>query len=256
MSVIFASMMSGVSGMGGGMGLATAGGGLLSAIGQFFGGQQIAGAERQAQQTLQQMLAQGTGAIQGYVPQAAGALGGYVQQGAAALQPFAQAGQAALPTLQRLLTPGADMTRVLQQMPGFEFTRNMGIQTALDAMGGPGGSGRGGNVLTGLEQFGTGLASRTYNTLVNQLQGFAGMGTTAGSALASLFGGAGQTASGIYTGAGQNIAQLTGNLAAPIAGTITGAGQAQAQSLMGPLNTMAQIPQQLAFMNLLGRIKA
>ena len=53
MSAIFASMMSG---MGGGMGLATAGGSLLSGLGQFFGGQRIAGAERQAQQTIQDML--------------------------------------------------------------------------------------------------------------------------------------------------------------------------------------------------------
>src|SRR5215831_17347350 len=155
MSAIFASMMSG---MGGGMGLATAGGSLLSGLGQFFGGQRIAGAERQAQQTIQDMLRSATGTIQGYVPQAVGAVTDWTQRGAAALQPFTTAGQAALPTLQRLLTPGPDMTQVLSQMPGFQFARDVGTQTAINAATAAGGSGLGGNVLTGLERFGTGLA--------------------------------------------------------------------------------------------------
>ena len=56
------------------------------------------------------------------------------QQNQANLQPFISAGKSALPTLQSLLTPGANQTATLSQIPGFQFAQDWG-QKAVQNLG-------------------------------------------------------------------------------------------------------------------------
>jgi hypothetical protein len=91
-----------------------------------------------------------------------------------------------LPTLQKLLTPGADMTSTLSQLPGFQFAQDWG-KKAVENLGTT--QGLGGNTLAAGAQYATGLAQQGYGNLVNQLQGFLNSGlqteTNAASTLAS-----------------------------------------------------------------------
>lgn len=122
-------------------------------------------------------------------------------------QPFITAGQGALPTLTSLLTPGADMSAVLAQIPGFKFAQEWGQRGLTQQASG---RGVGGNVAKAGADYATGAASTTYGDIVRNLLGYAGMGSGAAGAL----GGA-----AITTGSG-------------IAGNQVGIGNAQAGSFM------------------------
>ena len=105
----------------------------------------------------------------------------------------------ALGPLTKLLTPGADMTATLSQLPGFKFAQDWG-QQAVTNQGTR--MGLGGNVLTAGANYATGLAQQGYGNIVSQLQGFLNSGlstmTGTGSALANgtagIFGNMGQAA--------------------------------------------------------------
>src|ERR1700677_1647454 len=115
----------------------------------------------EGQNSVLSLLKQGVGSLGGYVGSGLSQLGGYTGAGASALSPYASGGTSALSTLQQLLTPGANQTQVLSQLPGFQFQNFWGDQAAQNA-----GTtrGLGGNVITGAEQFSSGLASGSYNS--------------------------------------------------------------------------------------------
>src|SRR6185312_15238073 len=76
-------------------------------------------------------------------------------------------------TLQQLLTPGANMTATLSQIPGFQFAQDWGQQAARNqgtSMG------LGGNTLTAGANYATGLAQQGYGNIVNALPGLLGGG--------------------------------------------------------------------------------
>ncbi len=127
--------------------------------------------------------------------------------------PFITAGQGALPTLSSLLTPGADMSAVLSQIPGFKFAQDWG-QRGITQQNSA--RGAGGNVMKAGADYATGAASQTYGGIVNALLGYAGLGSGAAGAL----GGA-----AINTGSG-------------IAGNQVGIGNAQAGSYMSMANSV------------------
>jgi hypothetical protein len=135
-------------------------------------------------------------------------------------QPFINAGQSFLPTLQSLLKPGANLTDVLSQMPGFQFANTYG-QKAITNQATMGGLS--GNALTAGANYATGLASNTYSGIVSQLLAGAGLGTTGVSNLGN--------AANTFTNAAANFGQSGGNL-------ITGAGNAAAGAAIGTGNAI------------------
>jgi hypothetical protein len=122
---------------------------------------------------------------------------GMFNQAASYAAPFIGAGKAAINPLMKLITPGADQTSTLQQTPGYQFAFTQGEKglTNQATMGG-----LGGNVLRAGAQFGSGLASNTWQSVVQALQNTANMGAGAASSLAGnatqMGGTIGQTAMG------------------------------------------------------------
>lgn len=130
--------------------------------------------------------------------------------------PYVQAGQDILPILKSLITPGANMTATLSQIPGFQFAQDWG-QKAVKNLGTT--MGLGGNVLSAGADYATGKAMSTYMPLVNALQSYANMGATAASGGASM-------GSNTLTGIGQASAAGTLGGANALATGIQGAGNA------------------------------
>ena len=85
-------------------------------------GASIFGAEKQSQAAQQASQAQVQLGQQSLAQQL-----GLFNTAKGSLQPFIDAGSGALPTLMKLLTPGADMSAVLSQIPGFKFAQHRGI---------------------------------------------------------------------------------------------------------------------------------
>src|SRR5580704_19246356 len=101
------------------------------------------------------------------------------------------AASGALSTLQKLLTPGADMTSTLSQIPGFTFAQDWG-QKAVQNIGTT--TGLGGNTLTAGANFATGLAQQGYGNIVNSLLGLFSSGGNIATGAAGALGGAGSAA--------------------------------------------------------------
>jgi hypothetical protein len=186
--------------IGGGLGaLGSIGGALLgsNAAGRASAAQQALGQQALAQQM--QMWNQALGAIQPVLGLGESAAGG------------------ALPTLLKLLTPGANMTSTLSQIPGFTFAQDWG-QKSVQNLGTT--TGLGGNTLTAGANFATGLAQQGYGNIVNSLNQLFGSGLSGAASAAGALGG---TAS--------NFGQQIGN-------TLTGIGQSQAQGILGSANAL------------------
>lgn len=149
------------------------------------------------------------------------------------LSPFINAGQAGIGQLQdwvnptsgtnplasliKLVTPGADMSAVLEQTPGYKFSQSQGTRAALNALAARGLGGSPGAIAKGVGGYVSGLASNTWDSVVkNLLSTF----TSGGNALQNLVN-SGINAGGALTGAGTNSANA-------ISGALTGAGNAQA----------------------------
>lgn len=171
------------------------GGALISSNASSKASQQQAAAQQQALQQQQQMFS--------------------VAQGA--LNPFINAGQSVLPTLQSLITPGANQNAVLSQTPGFQFASQYGTKAATNALAARGQGASAGPLATAISQYNNGLAQNTWQNTVGALQNFAGLGSNSANALA--------------TGAinsGNSQAQTLGNI-----------GTAQASGTLGSANALA-----------------
>lgn len=120
-----------------------------------------------------------------------------------AAMPFIQAGQDMLPTLQKLLTPGAGQTQTLSQMPGFQFAQDWG-QKAVRNLGSM--RGLGGNVLTAGADYATGKSMESFFPMIQSLQALVNSGAGAAGALGGNAMGAGKLMSDAYIGAGNATA--------------------------------------------------
>jgi hypothetical protein len=154
--------------------------------------------------------------------QALGQQEGMWNQALSAIQPVLNLGtnaaSGALSTLQKLLTPGPNMTATLSQIPGFQFAQDWG-QKAVQNIGTT--TGLGGNTLTAGANFATGLAQQGYGNIVNSLNQLFTSGIGGASSAASSLGG---TAS---------------NFGQQIGGTLTGIGQSTAQGILGSANALS-----------------
>ncbi len=123
-----------------------------------------------------------------------------------------------------------DIEAALQALPGYQFTRDQGIQSVNRTLGSLGQTGA---QAKGISRFVTGLADSTYNSQVQNLQNATNTGANAAV-------GAGSNA----VGAGSNIAN-----------TIVGAGSAQAAGQVGAANAItggiSSIPNTLLLNSLL-----
>ena len=112
---------------------------------------------------------------------AIGAQEGMFQQAAGYAQPFINAGQSALPTLEGLITPGANQTQLLQQTPGYQFANDM-AQKGVSNQGTV--TGLGGNTLLAGANAGSQLAlGMAWQPTINALQGLVGTGAQSAGAL-------------------------------------------------------------------------
>lgn len=185
-----------------GIGEAMLGSSLLGAGGSIFGGLTQAGAAKGATAAEMSMF----------------------QQAKDLASPFIKFGKGALSPLSKLITPGADQTKTLEQTPGYQFAFNQGEKgvTNQATMGG-----LGGNVMRAGGQFAAGLAQNTWGDVVSKLMDAArigsssasnvgGMATTVGGQIGSnIMGGANALAGGAMGAAGalggglQNLGMLS-----------------------------------------------
>lgn len=122
-----------------------------------------------------------------------------------------------LASLIKLTTPGADMSKVLEQTPGYQFSANQGTRAALNALAARGLGGSPGAIAKGVGGYVSGLASNTWQNIVNSLMGVQGQETGALQGLVN----SGVTAGSALAGVGTNTANS-------ITGSLTGIGNAQA----------------------------
>jgi hypothetical protein len=153
---------------------------------------------------------------------------GYVQTAQNTLMPYAQAGESILPTLQGLITPGANQNALLSQTPGFQFASQYGSKAATNALAAQGLGASAGPLATAISQYKNGLAANTWQSVVGALQNYAGLGENAAGTLGNILGSAGNADinAGIQAGNSQ-------------ASTLTGIGQSQAQGILGSANAFS-----------------
>lgn len=124
-----------------------------------------------------------------------------------------------LASLIKLTTPGADMSDVLAQTPGYKFSQEQGQRAVQNALAARGLGGSAGAVAKGVADYTQGLAGNTWNSVVqnllqtfgtgtNALQGIVSTGANAGSSLASQGTAASSQINNALTGIGN--AQATG----------------------------------------------
>jgi hypothetical protein len=128
------------------------------------------------------------------------------------------ASSGALSTLQKLLTPGANMTDTLSQIPGFKFAQDWG-QKAVQNIGTT--TGLGGNTLKAGADYATGVAQQGFGSIVNPLM--------------SLF----QSGGNIATGALSSLTSAGNNASGNIGQTLTGIGSSMAAGTLGSANALA-----------------
>lgn len=159
------------------------------------------------------------------------------------LQPFINAGQGGIGDLQKWLSssdeggplnalmkltmPGANMSETLRQTPGYQFAEDRGLRGVNNALAARGLGGSGGAVAKGAAEYTTGLASNTWQSVVNALQSL----FTGGAAAKQNFVNTGANAA---AGLGSNATQVGGQ----IGGNIIGAGNAQAGNFMNMGNAL------------------
>lgn len=143
------------------------------------------------------------------------------------LNPFITAGQNVLPTLQSLLTPGQSQTDTLSKLPGFQFQSQYGTMATTNALAARGLGGSTGPLARGISDYNQGLAGTSFGSLVNALQSYSNMGTSAAGALASAAG-----------TAGGNVGNLTANTNNTIGNTYGQIGSANASGILGSSNAL------------------
>jgi hypothetical protein len=122
-----------------------------------------------------------------------------------------------LNALMKLVMPGADQTATLEQTPGYQFNLSQGLRASNNALTARGLGGSGGAVAKGASTFASGLASNTWQSVVNNLQ--------------NLF-----TSN---TGAAQNLVNTGAQSGNALAGVGTSTANANSNALIGAGNANA-----------------
>jgi len=141
------------------------------------------------------------------------------------LQPYMNVGAQALPQYLSLLGLGsqgqAGIQAALQNMPGYQFALQQGLKSSANSASGSG-LNLSGAQQKGLANYSTGLASQTYNTMLQNLGSAVGVG---GNAVTN----AGQAGMNTAAAMGNN---LTAGANATAAGQVA-AGNAQSNAISG-----------------------
>jgi hypothetical protein len=192
----------------------------------------------QTQGNINQYLTGGTGALGNFINTGASGLSNYAGAGAAGLNSYLNSGlQPSLYNFGSTAAPGtlalgnalglngaqgnATSTQAFWNNPAIQSQLNIGTQNALRAGAAAGGGNLSGSVLGALQNVGQQTASQGWNNYIQNLtpylnfsQGTAGniaqAGTAAGTAAASLYGGAGNTYANLFGSGAGNIAGLYG----------------------------------------------
>lgn len=169
---------------------------------------------------------------------------GVMQQNQNNLQPFINAGANGIPALNnwldpnnasgplnalmRLTMPGSNQSETLAQTPGFQFAEDRGLRANNNALAarGLGGSAA---VVKGANDFTTGLASGTWQSVVNALQGLFGSGAGAMQNLVSSGGNAAGGLSSSLLGSAGNVGNALTGIGNAQGGAATATGNAVGQ---------------------------
>lgn len=140
------------------------------------------------------------------------------------LKPWSDQGLEAYGTLNKLLGVGGseDMTKTLEGLPGYQFTRDQGLKSTQSGYAAKG-LGSSGAALKGAANYSTGLAQGYYDRYANQLRDSSQIGAGAASSLAGNALATGQGVSGSQIGAGNaqaGAATATGNAFGATAGSL------------------------------------
>lgn len=122
-----------------------------------------------------------------------------------------------LNALMKLIMPGADQSATLEQTPGYQFNMSQGLRAANNALTARGLGGSGGAVAKGAANYASGLASNTWQSVVNALQ----------NSFTS------------QTGAGQNFLNTGANAGNALAGIGSNTANANSQAMIGAGNAGA-----------------
>ena len=190
------------------------------------------------------------------------AQGQYVQQGVSALMPFANAGEAVAPTLTSLITPGANMTSTLEQIPGFQFAQQYGQKAITNQATTRGLSG---NALTAGADYATGCGHAELWWRSCSVAKAIRSGAKAGGQIGNLLGSAGNTALRCATNvgtrrlqrgdhAGNAILGAANTLGANIGTTTQAQGNALASGVLGAGNAAAGATSSLGNLALLNAL--
>lgn len=137
-----------------------------------------------------------------------------LEQQATMSQPYRSLGESAIPTLKGLLgLDGGDPTKALEKTPGYQFSKQQGLDATKNAASAMG-MGLSGNTLEGLDKFSTGLADQTYQQTVGNMENVVGMGQAAAAGQAANIGNAANNTSNLIMNQGNTMAGIDANLAA------------------------------------------
>jgi hypothetical protein len=103
----------------------------------------------------------------------------------------------------------------LQQTPGYQFTKDQGLQATTNAATASG-MGLSGNTLEALDKFSSGLADQTYQTAVGNAQGAVGIGQAAAAGQAANIGTNAANNSNALLAQGNTLAGIDANVGAGI----------------------------------------
>lgn len=148
-----------------------------------------------------------------------------------ALNPYIKAGQSVLPTLQGLITPGANQSALLAQTPGFQFAQQYGTMSATNALAAKTGPSAG-PLAAAISQYNNGLAQNTWQSTINALQGYANTGANSAGALAGDAISSGNAQASTLGNIGNAQAAGTLGSAGALAGGLTGASGSASNALL------------------------
>lgn len=197
--------------------VAILGGGALSAGASIFGSNRAADAQTQAANASianqQQMYGQNKNLLMPYIQAGYGASNSLQSL----LDPNGNNALSSLLRLTGATNGGADMNSMLENTPGFQFTRDQGLRAVNNQLAARGLGGSAGAVAKGAANYTTGLAQNTWQNVVNSLQNAFSSQTGATQNMLN---------SGIS--AGNALAGVGGNTANAVSSSLIGAGNAQA----------------------------
>lgn len=153
--------------------------------------------------------------------------------------PWREAGLGALGNLNRFITPGEDVSALVQSDPGYQFRLNEGINNITSNRAARGSLDSGGT-LKALTRYGQDYASSEFGNAFNRNATVAGLGSSAQGAVTAAGTNYANNSSSINTGLGnalassyRNVGQINASMWGGVGGAINNAENAFAQLLGG-----------------------